>query len=313
MDKLFALIESLRPKQWIKNAVVFVGLVFGQRLFDPHAQLRVVLACLSFCCAASGIYLLNDVADRDEDARHPDKRRRPIASGRLPAASAMLGALAAITLALVLAIALSIGAVAPRPAGERPLEWWESQRAFVAYVLAYVGLNVAYSAGLKHVVIADVIAVALGFLIRVVAGTAVIDLPVSSWLILCAFHLATFLALAKRRGELASATSETRPVLVKYDLALLNTLITVAASASLLSYSIYTAAPETVAKFGTRNFIFTVPLAVYGIGRYLFLVYRRNLGEDPTSIVFKDRALQMVIALWVALAVVIIYCAGRTV
>jgi 4-hydroxybenzoate polyprenyltransferase len=179
------------------------------------------------------------------------------------------------------------------------------------YVLGYVLLNLAYSFGLKHVVIADVIAVALGFLIRVVAGTAVIDLHVSSWLILCTFYLATFLALAKRRGEIktSSEVGESRPVLVLYDLSLLDVLIAMAATASVLAYSIYTAAPETVAKFHTRNLIFTVPLAVYGVGRYLFLVYHRGLGEDPTSIVFRDKALQLVITLWIALSVAVLYTA----
>jgi hypothetical protein len=147
----------------------------------------------------------------------------------------------------------------------------------------------------------------------VVAGTAVLDLAVSSWLILCTFYIATFLALAKRRGEFktASGTNDTRPVLLHYDLPLLDGLMAMAATASILTYSIYTAAPETVAKFHTRNLIFTVPLAVYGIGRYLFLVYRRNLGEDPTAIVFKDRALQLVIVLWVAISVLVLYTAPR--
>jgi 4-hydroxybenzoate polyprenyltransferase len=309
MDQLRALFLSLRPKQWIKNLVVFVGLVFGQRLFDAASVERALLAFLSFCLAASGIYVLNDLADREEDARHPIKRERPIASGRLSPRLALVGAMVAIAGAFAIAIHLSLSD-APRA-----IDLWETSHAFVLYVLVYVLLNVAYSMGLKHVVIADVLAVSIGFLIRVVAGTAVLDLAqgVSSWLILCAFYLATFLALAKRRGEwkTSSGTHETRPVLVHYDLSLLDTLITIAATAAVVSYSIYTAAPETVAKFHTRNLIFTVPLAVYGIGRYLFLVYRRSLGEDPTAIVFKDRALQLVIALWVASSIVILYTAPR--
>ncbi|MEW6745741.1 MAG: UbiA prenyltransferase family protein [Planctomycetota bacterium] len=314
-----ALILALRPKHWVKNLVVFIGLVYGLRLPDAAALWRVFLAFCAFCAAASAVYLINDIADVQEDRLHPRKRHRPIASGALPPSLALLAGvlLAAAALALGTYLSFGEGATAvlhqirqqPPPAFAPPTDALSSPRSFVAILAVYLVMNTAYSVRLKRVVIADVILVALGFLLRVIAGTAVIGLPVSSWLILCTFYLATLLALTKRRGEIAM-TKEAgggRSVLREYDSHLLDLLIGLSAAAAILTYSIYTSAPETVAKFHTRNLLFTIPLVVYGVGRYLYLIYHQGKGDDPVALLFQDPHLWLILAAWIAASALILY------
>ncbi len=289
------LLQALRPHQWTKNLAIFVGILFAHfagQLNDSSVLAPVVLLFVAFCLASSCVYLLNDIADREEDARHPVKRHRAIASGRLSLGAAKVAAFVCATAALAIAWFLPR---APRitrldlPAG-------------IAVLVPYLVLNVAYSAFLKRVVIADVTCVAIGFLIRVVSGPKVANVAVSSWLILCTFFGALFLACAKRRGELlvTEGGDGGRSVLQKYSDRVLDLLVAIAATCTLLCYAIYTVSPETVAKFKTDHLLYTVPFVFLGLGRYLLLLYRRKSGEDPARVLFTDPGMLLAIAGWLS-------------
>jgi 4-hydroxybenzoate polyprenyltransferase len=247
-------------------------------------------AFVIFCGLSGAVYLLNDVADRHKDRLHPDKRDRPIAAGRLAPRTAMLVALALIVVGLGLGARLS-----PR---------------FALAALAYVVLLVAYSAWLKHVVIVDVLVVAFGFVLRAVAGALVIDVAISGWLLICTILLALFLALGKRRHEvlmLEDAAARHRPILAEYSPGLLDQMVAVVTASTVTAYALYTMSPETVAKFHTSLLPATLPFVLYGIFRYLYLLYHRRLGGNPSEIVVRDRALLVNSLLWLLTVLVIIY------
>jgi len=250
----------------------------------------VAMLFVAFCLASSCVYLVNDVVDRHEDARHPVKRSRPIASGRLSVGAAVAAAvvLAATALAVVWLLPTHVR-IARLDARPGPV-----------VLAAYLGLNVVYTFFLKRVAIADVTCVALGFLIRVASGPKVVGLEVSSWLILCTLFGALFLALAKRRGELlvTDGTGGGRSVLSDYSPQALDLLVGMAATATLLCYSIYTVAPDTVAKFRTDHLLYTVPFVFFALGRYLLLLFRRQRGEDPAAVLFSDRGMLAAIGGW---------------
>ena len=267
-----------------------MGILFARKLSDPDVMLPVAMLFVAFCMSASCVYLLNDVADREEDARHPVKRHRPIAAGELSVGAAIAAA-----------VALAAGAIALvwfLPTGTRITQL--ELRPGPVVLAAYLALNVLYSTMLKRVAIADVTCVALGFLIRVASGPGVVGLEVSSWLILCTFFGALFLALAKRRGELL-VTGEGgggRSVLQHYSSQALDVLVGMAGTATLICYSTYTVWPETVAKFHTQHLIYTVPFVFFGLGRYLLLVFRRQRGEDPAAVLFTDKGMIVAIVGW---------------
>jgi 4-hydroxybenzoate polyprenyltransferase len=268
-------VEALRPHQWVKNLLVLAPLLFTKRAMEPAAWGTALLAFAAFCGAASSIYLLNDIRDREEDARHPKKRLRPIASGRLPVAAAWTLFVA------MLALTGAMASLVPDDSG----------RWFVLWPLAYLVLNVAYSFGLKRLVIIDCMCIALGFQLRVHAGAAAIAVEASHWLLLCTFFFALFLAFCKRYEELGrqvEASGQTRATMSEYSVAFLNMMIGPLAALSILSYSLYTVSPETVARHGTDRLMYTVPIVTYGVFRYLFLVYRRSEGGDPARLLFRD-------------------------
>jgi 4-hydroxybenzoate polyprenyltransferase len=289
---LVAVLVSLRPRQWVKNLFVFGGLVFGQQLFTS-ARWTSLAAFVVFCGLSGAIYLLNDVADRAKDRLHPDKRRRPIASGRLPVPHAVATA------------ALLIGA------GLAAAVWLAPAFALVA--LAYVVLLSAYSAWLKHVVILDVLTVAIGFVLRAAAGALVIGVTISGWLLICTVLLALFLALGKRRHEVLTLEADAarhRPILAEYSAGLLDQMIAVVTASTVTAYALYTMSPETVAKFHTSLLPITVPFVLYGIFRYLYLLYRRQLGGNPSETVVRDRPLLLNTLLWLLVVLVLIYGMG---
>ena len=288
-DMMWGLFISLRPRQWIKNLFVFAGLVFAQRLFT--ASVWPALGAFAIFCALSGaIYLLNDVADRDKDRLHPRKRERPIASGLLPVPLALGSALILVVGGLVAATALS-----PR---------------FAAVALAYVGLLSVYSVVLKHVVIVDVLTVAVGFVLRAVGGALAIGVDISGWLLICTILLALFLALGKRRYEYLTLEGEAarhRPILAEYSAGLLDQMIAVVTASTVTAYALYTMSPETVAKFHTHLLPATLPFVLYGIFRYLYLLYRRQLGGNPSELFLNDRALLLNTIGWILAVLLIIY------
>jgi 4-hydroxybenzoate polyprenyltransferase len=290
---LTAVLVSLRPRQWVKNLFVFGGLIFGQRLFDLPAAWVALTAFLVFCGLSGAIYLLNDVADRDQDRLHPDKRTRPVASGRLPVGAALATAAALIVIGLAAAVWLS----AP----------------FGLAAVAYVVLLSAYSAWLKNVVIVDVLVVAIGFVLRAAAGALAIGVAISGWLLICTILLALFLALGKRRHEvltLGEGAARHRPILAEYSAGLLDQMIAVVTASTVTAYALYTMSPETVAKFHTSLLPLTLPFVLYGIFRYLYLLYRRQLGGNPSDIVLRDRALLVNTLLWLAMILLIVYGMG---
>ena len=287
---LIAVLASLRPRQWVKNLFVFGGLIFGQRLFVPPAVGAALAAFAIFCGLSGAIYLLNDVADRDKDRLHPDKRMRPIASGRL-----------SVRAALVAATVLIVGGLAAA--------LWLS-RPFAVVALTYVVLLSAYSARLKHVVIVDVLVVAIGFVLRAAAGALVIGVAISGWLLICTVLLALFLALGKRRHEvltLGESAAGHRPILAEYSAGLLDQMIAVVTASTVTAYALYTMSPETVAKFHTPFLPATLPFVLYGIFRYLYLLYQRQLGGNPTDMIVRDRPLVLNTLLWMIVVLLIIY------
>lgn len=278
-------LTALRPRQWVKNAFVLVGTLFGHRWGTADLQ-HAGLAFAAFCLASSAVYLYNDWIDREADRRHPVKHLRPIAAGRLG------GAEVAILAALVTAGAYGIaGALGP---------------AMMCLVSAYLGLNVAYTLWLKHVVIADAFAIAGGFQLRLFAGTVGLGIPPSHWLLLCGFALTLLLALGKRRGELVApgASGITRSVLGDYSLPLLDQMLGICATLTLAGYGLYTISPDTAAVHGAADLPYTIPLVTYGVFRYLY-VLRIDDDGDPSRLLFSDRHLLAVAVLWLAAVVLI--------
>jgi len=280
----------MRPAQWAKNLFVLAPLVFGDLLLDRAAATRALLALVAFCCGSSAVYLINDIRDREEDRRHPLKRLRPLAAGTLgvPTAAAAVAVLAA----AAFAIAFWLG---------MPFTW---------ILGTYVALNVLYTLWFKHMVILDVMSISLGFVLRVEAGAQATGVAVSRWLFLCTIFLALFLAFSKRRHEitlLAGAASEQRPVLDHYSPAFLDQMINVVTASSVVSYALYAVAPETVEKFHTLNLIYTIPLVLYGIFRYLYLLYQRPGERNPTEAILRDPPFLLNILLWVLAVLWIVY------
>ena len=287
---VLGLLVSLRPSQWTKNLIVFGALGFGQRLFDSDSVVRALAAFAIFCLLSGVVYLLNDVADREGDRRHPIKMRRPIASGEVPVAAALSVAAALAAGALTAAFVL------------RPM--------FGAIALFYVVLLALYSGPLKHVVIIDVLTIAIGFVLRAVAGAVAIDVAVGPWLYVLTILLALFLVLSKRRHELvllADQATGHRRILEEYSPYLLDQMISVVTASTLVAYAIYTVSPETISKFRTNLLGLTLPFPLYGIFRYLYLVHQKEGGGSPSDMLLTDRPLLICVALWALAVALIIY------
>jgi 4-hydroxybenzoate polyprenyltransferase len=288
-----ALFCAMRPAQWTKNLLVLAAFFFAfwdrsQPLPLLASLARVIPAALLFCLTSSSVYLLNDIRDADADRRHPVKRFRPVACGDLSPGAALLAAM--------IMLASSCGAA-----------WLLSSR--LALVLAsYTIIQLVYTLGLKRVALVDVLVIAGGFVLRAIAGAVVLDVAISPWLLLCTFLLALFLALCKRRHEKILVPSEAnayRPSLDRYDRLLLDQLIAIVSGATIVSYALYTLSADTVAKFGTPNLGFTIPFVVFGIFRYLDLVYRKEQGGRPERILLTDLPLLVDLGLYAAAVAVI--------
>lgn len=285
-----SLIRTLRPEQWTKNLIVLAALLFGQKLLDPDAVARSAAAFAIFCVLSGVVYLVNDLFDQDADRQHPTKRFRPIASGELSTTSAVIWAGGLAAGAMTAALWLSPG--------------------FARVAAAYLTLFVLYSRWLKHIVILDVLSIAIGFVFRTDAGAEAIGVPVSDWLLVCTVLLALFLGLAKRRHELtllAGSAAGHRRILDEYNPYLLDQMIGVVTASTLMAYIIYATSPETIERFGTRNLVLTIPFPIYGILRYLYLVHRRDGGGNPSELLITDRPLLICVALWGLVTTLVIY------
>lgn len=290
MKNIAGIVISLRPRQWTKNFFVFSALIFSRNLFDINMLLTSIAAFFLFCMISGAVYLLNDIVDREKDRCHPEKSKRPIAAGTISVktAASVLFLLTLMTLA---------GA-------------WFLGLPFFLLITAYFILQTAYSFSLKHVVILDVFTITVGFSIRVYAGAQAIGLGISSWLAICTFLLALFLALNKRRHELIILENDAgkhRKVLSDYSTYFLDQMISVVTASTVVAYALYTLSEQTTNKFHTTNLVFTVPFVIYGIFRYLYLVHMKNRGGSPEMMLITDLPLLIDIMLWIITAGVIIY------
>jgi 4-hydroxybenzoate polyprenyltransferase len=296
-------VESMRIYQWTKNLVLFAGLIFTLKFLDPLYLRDTVLGFFLFSLAVSGMYILNDILDIERDRLHETKRDRPIAAGKLPIRTA--AAWAALFLAVGIGGSLLLAA------------------RFGWMAAAYVALILTYSLLFKQVVLLDVITIALGFVLRAAAGVELIrdralrngeEVILSPWLLVCAFFLALFLAIGKRRHELATLEGEARlhrASLGDYTPRLLDQLVSVVTSATVLAYSVYTIAPETLSKFGGRPLFLTIPFVLYGIFRYLYLMYAEEKGGNPSEHFYRDRPTLVNVILWgLALLAILYWPAG---
>ncbi|MCC6337809.1 MAG: decaprenyl-phosphate phosphoribosyltransferase [Myxococcales bacterium] len=285
-----AMIRALRPRQWAKNAVLLVPLLFAKGVLEKGLVFHALAAVAAFSLLASGVYVVNDWVDREKDRLHPEKRKRPIAAGHLN------GTLALLLLVLCWGGAAGIG--------------WYVGQGFLGVMGGYLVLQVLYTGALKKLVILDVMAIALGFIVRVVAGAVAINVEVSNWLFLCTLLGAVFLGFAKRRAELSSledmATAH-RSNLADYSLPMIDQMMSISAASAILGYGLYTVSRETVERVGSDRLKFTVPLVVYAVFRYLFLVHKRGAGGAPEKVVLGDVALLATIALYLAVAAWALY------
>jgi 4-hydroxybenzoate polyprenyltransferase len=280
----------MRPAQWLKNGIVFAGLVFGGKLLEPSAVASATLAALSFCLLSSGFYLINDVRDRDADRLHPVKRLRPVAAGELaPRTAAVLGALL-----ILFAIAASA------------LLSWSLMYVF----LAYAGLMAAYNLGLKEIAIIDVFAIAGGFVLRAVGGAIVVDVSISPWLLVCTMLLALLIGFGKRRHELVvlnDARGHRRNLSV-YNQAMLDQSVAVSAAGTLIAYAVYTFESESAQNH--HRMMLTIPFVAYGVFRYLYLLYLGGQGGAPETMLLTDRPLVAAVAAWATASALLFYFAG---
>jgi 4-hydroxybenzoate polyprenyltransferase len=291
MNLLTGLLRSMRFRSWTKNLFVFAGILFSRRWSDSHALTMTALGALGFCLLSSSVYLINDIADRGRDRFHPDKSGRPIASGTVPPGSAAV-------FAILLALAVLTAS-------------WLLVREYALVVSIYFVMQLAYSFRLKHVVILDVLIIAMGFVLRALAGVSMVrdagytDTIISPWLMLCTFFLAVFLAFAKRRFEIVSLGDNAaghRKILQEYSAALLDEMMSIASAACLIGYSIYTVSDRTLEQVSTRLWV-TIPFVAYGIFRYLYLIHIKGHGGSPDRILLTDMPLLLNILLWLLTAV----------
>ncbi|MEI6614404.1 MAG: decaprenyl-phosphate phosphoribosyltransferase [Chrysiogenales bacterium] len=285
------LLVSMRPKQWVKNVFIFAPMIFSLHMFQLEFIGRSLLAFLLFSLITGGIYIFNDIMDREKDKQHPEKKNRPIAAGLLSINSA--GIFAVVLLAGVLLLTASIN------------------REFFFISLFYALLNILYSLILKSIVIIDILVIALGFVLRVMVGAAVNQLFLSPWILISTFLLAIFLALIKRRQELLKIQSihpeqVTRKTLKSYNVSLLDQMISIATATTLISYIMYALSPDVQLKFHTAKLFYTVPFVIFGIFRYLFLSYVHGEGESPSEIIYTDLPFTINIILWISVFILLV-------
>ena len=279
-----AALVSMRPRQWTKNLLVFAGIVFAAKLGDPGRWADAATAFVAFCAASSAAYLVNDVRDAEHDRLHPTKNARPIARGELAprAALALAGGLALAAVALTAALGLSA----------------------LLYLGAFLALQAAYTLVLKEVVLVDVMAIGALFVVRAAAGADAVRVPISPWLLLCTALLALFLGLAKRRGELVLVGADAtpgRPVLAGYSLELVDQLVSVVAASTVIAYALYTFSARD-----SKAMMVTIPFVLFGVFRYLLLIHRHDLGEEPENVLLSDRPILLCVAGWAVSAAAIL-------
>jgi len=284
-------IHLLRPKHWIKNIFVFAALIFSLNLFNIVKLTASLQAFFAFCLASSFVYIINDIIDIEQDKKHPKKRYRPIASGKV-----------SIKYATAISIVCLIASMASA--------YFINLNTLIV-ISVYIFINIFYSMKIKNVVILDVMFIALGFILRMIAGATAIEVSFSNWILLTTFCISLFLGFGKRRGEILLANNNTqkntRFVLKLYSTQFLDYMIMSSVTLTIISYALYTIDSEVIKRFGTDKLIYTVPLVIYGIFRYLYVIYRSDSNGDPTEVVLKDKSIVSVVLLWILFVIGLIY------
>ena len=281
---------ALRPKHWIKNMFIFLPLIFGKKLFISPLNTNTVLAFFLFSIAASAVYLMNDIIDCEKDKKHPAKKMRPIAAGKVSTNKAVITSIRLGSIAIAGASLLSI--------------------KFCSIIMIYLIANIIYSKLLKEAVIIDVFCIAIFFFLRVLAGGIIAETEISHWLLIMTTLIALFLSLNKRRQELLITDQnlqDRRVVLDKYNTYFIDQMIAVITSSVVISYMLYTVDERTVSVFGSKNLIYSVPFVYYGIFRYLYLIHKANADGDPTKLFLSDFKMQLNVILWLIVCSVVIY------
>jgi 4-hydroxybenzoate polyprenyltransferase len=289
MKKLLELLRLMRPYQWVKNAFVFTGLLFGHAWHDANLVAGVVMAFAAFCLVSSAVYIFNDIVDLEQDRQHPKKCKRPLASG-----------LVSIPVAVMLAVLLGTLGLS--------LAYFAAPTVLVI-LIGYALMNIAYTLRLKNVVILDVFIIATGFMLRILAGTLGVGIPPSQWLLLCGLMVTLFLGFTKRRAEIIALTDDKtahRKVLEHYSPVLLDKMIGITAAGLIMSYSLYTMNPDTIRIHNTPNLIYTVPFVMYGVFRYIYLLHHQSRGGDPSHDLVRDPHLFIVVGAWLVATILLI-------
>ncbi|HEX2960462.1 MAG TPA: decaprenyl-phosphate phosphoribosyltransferase [Ignavibacteriales bacterium] len=283
-------LRLLRVTQWIKNLFVFVPLLFSKNLFHENYFLLVLLGFLAFCLTSSAVYVMNDLFDVESDRLHPQKKSRPIASGQISERSAFI---------TILLLAIGIFTLS-----------YKLDFTFILALIGYIALNVLYSVILKHLVIIDIMSIAAGFMLRVLAGAYVISVYVSSWLILTTLFISLFLAIMKRRSELGLNPLEggsTRKVLSEYSISFTEQMATISAAGVIICYALYSVSERTISYLHSENLVYTTIFVVFGIFRFMYLVYKKSKGENATEVMMTDIPMIVNIILYVITAIYIVY------
>jgi len=293
VKQLLFVVQSMRPSQWTKNLVVFAGLVFSRNLLNGELAVKSVQAFAVFCLLSGMIYLVNDIVDLECDKLHERKKLRPLPSGRLKIPVAIAASVVITLLALVLA--------------------WFVGRGFFIVAVVFLGLNTLYTFALKGVVLLDVLSISISFILRAIGGVEALrsldpTIEISPWLLICTLFLALFLGFCKRRQELLTMAEAHahRETLREYSPALLDQLVGITAGGSVLAYAIYTIWPDTVDKFGTANLVYTVPIVLLGVMRYLYLVYSKQMGGSPSDLLLQEKFMLITVVVWIVLVVAIL-------
>ena len=284
----------MRPGHWIKNGFVAAPLLFSHQFTEEQKCLDTLGAVLCFCAVSSAIYVFNDWCDRQEDSQHPVKKQRPIASGRISGGQAIILSI------ILMFIGLWSG--------------WYLGVKFFLIVMLYIVINAAYSLGIKHVAILDVMTIAGGFVLRIVGGSVAISVAPSHWLVLCTIMVSMFLGFTKRRAELVAVDfggGPTRKVLADYSVAFLDQVISMVTGATIICYALYTVDSRTMGVLGSRAMLLTVPSVMYGLFRYIYLIYHLKKGEDPTGVLCRDVPMIINLLIWVVLSILVVSCGGR--
>jgi len=284
-------INLLRPKHWIKNFFVFAALIFSLNLFNIVKLIASLQAFFAFCLASSFVYIINDIIDIEQDRKHPKKRNRPITSGKISIKNAVVISIICLITSVTLAYFINFNTL--------------------IIITVYVPVNIFYSLKIKNVVILDVMFIALGFILRMMAGATAIEVSFSNWILLTTLCISLFLGFGKRKGEILLSNNNTqkntRFVLKFYSIQFLDYMIMSSVTLTIISYALYTIDSEVIKRFGTDKLIYTVPIVIYGMFRYLYVIYKSDSDGDPTEVVLKDKSIISVILLWIILVIGLIY------